>query len=95
MFDQNTGQIPGTRWPEAREKMRELKARLRAEYGLRSMVRVGRAMTPIESAIYFPGIEGAKIQITVLWNSRPDRKWHDQLYAARIDIEHALSDLEH
>jgi hypothetical protein len=79
----------------AQTKLRELKENLQVECKRMNTLRGQESLTPCEMAFYEPAMRKASAEISVRWNSLPGRQWHTNLYGARINISHALFELEH
>ena len=73
--------------------LRSLKADLGSEYKKMDTVRGEVALNKIEKAYYKPSVQKAFVDISVKWNSVPNRKWFSELYSARISITYTLDQL--
>lgn len=84
--------IPLDQKPMAQARMKELKARLRADYDRLNHPGKGSQVNDTEDAFLRPAVEGAFNHVRVKWNSNP-AGWRGDLAEASVDISHYLSEL--
>jgi len=79
----------------AHEQMKALKEGLDADHKFGSSVKGRSEMNECERAYFYPAVHQASTQFQSRWNSDPIRSnWHSELYAAQVDINHLLRQLE-
>jgi hypothetical protein len=76
-----------------REKYRALKENLRGDHKAGSTLRGDAELTQCERQYFQPSVTGAFCQLRAATNSNPVR-WYSELYAARIDIQFYLRQLQ-
>jgi len=91
MIDSNNRLI-GEQKDEAQQLLKALKESLKTD--CKEYDRNRDNLNKYESAFVAPALRQASANIMSAWNAVPDQKMHSDLYGARIDITHALHDLE-
>jgi hypothetical protein len=79
---------------DARQRMKEIKERLREDAEAGRTVSGFERMTAAEQTIFHPAVNEAETRIHVRWNSSPNDRWLSELYDARISLTFQLDHLE-
>lgn len=80
---------------KAQEQMKSLKESLSEDYRYGSSAKGREEMNECERAYFYPAVHEAFTEVKSRWNSDPIRSnWFSELYAAQMDINHLLRQLE-
>lgn len=78
----------------ARDKLRQLKERLKRDHRLRSSLEARHRMTPVEALIFAPAMQRAAAHLQISSKSMPTREWLPPLAESRTTIQQALEQLD-